>query len=263
MFTAAFAASSQHFRRQSLHQPAGNPEGTSVLVVGFPAGLFAANCYVVAPSAGEQCVVIDPGQDAVPALSEVLREHRLRPAAVLLTHGHIDHMWSAFPVCDAYGTAAYIHPLDRDRLADPVRTLSPDLVEALGLAGITFTEPDDVRELADGGVLDLAGLEVIADHTPGHTEGSVVFRTAGGSEGGADGEPLMFSGDLLFAGSIGRTDNAGGDPVAMQASLAWALGLPDETVVLPGHGRSTTIGTERVSNPHLRGIGAGPTAVRP
>ena len=220
-----------------------------MLVVGFPAGLFAANCYVVAPAPGERCVVIDPGQDAVPALSEVLREHRLRPAAVLLTHGHIDHMWSAYPVCDAHGVAAYIHGGDRDRLADPVRTLSPDLIEALGVAGVTFDEPDDVRELADGGVLDVAGLELIADHTPGHTEGSVVFRT-----GAADAEPLMFSGDLLFAGSIGRSDSIGGDPVAMQKSLVWALTLPDETVVLPGHGGSTTIGRERASNPHLRAI---------
>ncbi len=65
-----------------------------MLVVGFPTGLFAANCYVVAPSAGQQCVVIDPGQDAVPGLTEILREHRLQPAAVLVTHGHIDHMWS-------------------------------------------------------------------------------------------------------------------------------------------------------------------------
>jgi len=225
-----------------------------LLVVGFPAGLFAANCYVVAPSAGERCVVIDPGQDAVPALSEVLREHRLRPAAVLLTHGHIDHMWSAFPVCDAHGVAAYIHSRDRDRLADPVRTLSADLVAALGLAGVTFSEPDEVRELTDDTVLDVAGLEFVADHTPGHTEGSVVFRTA---DGGLDGEPLMFSGDLLFAGSIGRSDNIGGDPVAMQASLSWALTLPDHTVVLPGHGGSTTIGHERATNPHLRGLVGG------
>jgi hydroxyacylglutathione hydrolase len=222
-----------------------------LLVVGFPAGLFAANCYVVAPSAGERCVVIDPGQDAVPALSEVLREHRLRPAAVLLTHGHIDHMWSAFPVCDAHGVAAYIHARDRDRLADPVRTLSADLVAALGVAGVTFSEPDEVRELADDNVLELAGLEFVADHTPGHTEGSVVFRTA---DGGQDGEPLMFSGDLLFAGSIGRSDSIGGDPAAMEASLSWAMTLPDRTVVLPGHGGSTTIGHERATNPHLRGL---------
>jgi len=229
-----------------------------VLVVGFPTGLFAANCYVVAPSAGEQCVVIDPGQDAVAGLTEVLRQHRLQPAAVLVTHGHIDHLWSVLPVCGAHDVAAYIHASDRDRLADPVGTLSPDLVEALGVAGVTFGEPDDVRELTDGVLLDLAGLTLTADHTPGHTEGSVVFRTV---EGGPDGEGLMFSGDLLFAGSIGRTDNAGGDDVAMRASLARVLTLPDETVVLPGHGRSTTIGRERATNPHLRGL-AGVRQVR-
>ena len=100
-------------------------------------------------------------------------------------------------------------------------------------------------------VLDLAGLTLTADHTPGHTEGSVVFRAA---DGGPDGEPLMFSGDLLFAGSIGRTDNAGGDDAAMRASLARVLTFADETVVLPGHGRSTTIGRERATNPHLRGL---------
>jgi glyoxylase-like metal-dependent hydrolase (beta-lactamase superfamily II) len=160
-------------------------------------------------------------------------------------------MWSVLPVCGANDIAAYIHGSDRDRLADPVRTLSPDLVEALGVAGVTFGEPDDVRELTDGVVLDLAGLTMTADHTPGHTEGSVVFRAA---DGGPDGEPLMFAGDLLFAGSIGRTDNAGGDDVAMRASLARVLTFGDETVVLPGHGRSTTIGRERATNPHLRGL---------
>ena len=222
-----------------------------MLVVGFPAGLFAANCYVVAPEAGERCVVIDPGQDAVPGLTEVLREYQLRPAAVLVTHGHIDHMWSVLPVCGANDVAAYIHGSDRDRLADPVRTLSPDLVEALGVAGVTFSEPDDVRELTDGVLLDLAGLTLTADHTPGHTEGSVVFRVP---DGGPDREPLMFSGDLLFAGSIGRTDNAGGDDAAMQTSLVRVLTFPDETVVLPGHGQSTTIGRERATNPYLRNL---------
>ena len=222
-----------------------------MLVVGFPTGSFAANCFVLAPAAGERCVVVDPGQDAVPALAEVLHEHRLQPAAVLLTHGHIDHMWSVLPVCNAYDVAAYIHPRDRDRLADPIRTLSPDLVAALGLAGVTFTEPDEVRELTDGGLVDAGGLSLTVDHTPGHTEGSVVFRTA---DGGPDGAPLMCAGDLLFAGSIGRSDQIGGDPAAMQVSLAKILTLPDETVVLPGHGGSTTIGRERATNPHLRGL---------
>jgi hydroxyacylglutathione hydrolase len=222
-----------------------------VLVVGFPTGVFAANCYLVAPGPGERCVIIDPGQDVVPDLRAALQEHRLKPAAVLLTHGHIDHMWSVLPVCEAHDVPAYIHPADRDRLADPVRTLSLDLVDMLGLAGVTFAEPDEVRDLADGADLELAGTKLIVEHTPGHTEGSVVFRTL---DGGADGEPMMFTGDLLFAGSIGRSDNVGGDPDAMRLSLSNVLRLPDDTFVWPGHGPSTTIGRERETNPHLRGL---------
>ena len=109
-------------------------------------------------------------------------------------------------------------------------------------------QPDDVRVLTDGTVLRLAGLELTVDHAPGHTPGSVALRS---------GQDVMFSGDLLFAGSIGRSDTIGGDPVAMQASLSWALTLPDHTVVLPGHGGSTTIGHERATNPHLRGLVGG------
>ena len=222
-----------------------------MLVVGFPTGVFAANCYLVAPGPGERCVIIDPGQDVGPDLRAALHEHRLQPAAVLLTHGHIDHMWSVLPVCEAHDVPAYIHPADRDRLADPVRTLSPDLVGMLGLAGVTFAEPDEVRDLADGADLELAGTKLIVEHTPGHTEGSVVFRTL---DGGADGEPMMFTGDLLFAGSIGRSDNVGGDPNAMRMSLSNVLRLPDDTFIWPGHGPSTTIGRERATNQHLRDV---------
>jgi hydroxyacylglutathione hydrolase len=227
-------------------------ERTIVLVVGFPAGSFATNCYLVAPAAGDQCVIVDPGQDAVAGIAERLREYRLRPAAVLLTHGHLDHMWSVVPVCGAHDVPAYIHPADRGRLVDPTATMPPDWVEALGLAGVTFTEPDEVRELSDGEALSIAGLDLLVAHAPGHTAGSVVFGSAGGGPGG---EPLMFAGDLLFAGSVGRTDLAGGDPVAMQGSLSRVcLSSPDETVVLPGHGPQTTIGRERATNPYLRGL---------
>ena len=222
-----------------------------MLVVGFPTGLFAANCYIVAPSAGEQCVIIDPGQDVVVPLGEVLREHRLKPAAVLVTHGHIDHMWSVVPVCGEHEIAAYVHPADRDRLGDPTRTLSADLVAALGVAGVTFGEPADVRELSDGGALDVAGLALTATHAPGHTAGSVVFRS---DAGGPDGEPMAFTGDVLFAGSIGRSDQIGGDSDAMQLSLSRLLAWPDETLVFPGHGGSTSIGRERRSNPFLRDL---------
>ena len=93
-----------------------------MLVAGFPAGAFAANCYIVAPEAGAECVIVDPGQDAESGIDEILAEHRLRPAAVLLTHGHLDHIWSVAPVCGAKGIPAYIHPDDRVLLTDPAAT---------------------------------------------------------------------------------------------------------------------------------------------
>jgi hydroxyacylglutathione hydrolase len=222
-------------------------EGTVVLVAGFPAGSFATNCYVVAPAAGEECVIIDPGQDAEAGIDEVLREHRLKPVAVILTHGHIDHIWSVAPVCGARDVPAYIHPDDRGLLTDPARGLSLNVGQQL-FGGITFSEPDDVRELTDGATLKLAGLELTVDHAPGHTPGSVTFRTPAAEEI----PDILFSGDLLFAGSIGRSDLPGGDYPTILRSLAnVCLPLPDETVVLPGHGAQTTIGRERATNPYL------------
>ena len=218
-----------------------------MLVTGFPAGAFAANCYIVAPAPGEECVIIDPGQDAQPGIEEVLAEHRLRPAAVLLTHGHIDHVWSVGPVCGAKGIPAWIHPADRGLLADPASGLALNVGQEL-FGGVTFTEPDDVRELTDGAALELAAMELTVGHVPGHTPGSVTFR------GGADDLDALFSGDLLFAGSIGRTDLPGGDHATMLKSLARTLTLPDETVVLPGHGPQTTVGAERRTNPFLTGL---------
>jgi len=219
-----------------------------VLVAGFPAGSFAANCYLVAAEPGAECLIIDPGEDAAPGIDELAARHRLKPVAVLLTHGHIDHMWSVAPVCGARDIPAYIHPGDRALLTDPARGLPLGPGQQL-FGGLRFTEPDEVRELADGAVLSLAGLEITVDHAPGHTPGSVAFRS---------GTTVMFSGDLLFAGSIGRTDLPGGDPAAMMDSLARVcLPLPDETQVLPGHGPATTIGAERASNQFLAGLPPG------
>jgi hydroxyacylglutathione hydrolase len=233
-----------------------------VLVAGFPAGAFAANCYIVATAPGEQCVIIDPGQDAEPGIEEIVAEHRLRPAAVLLTHGHIDHVWSVAPVCDARDIPAYIHPADRALLSDPAKGFSLGIGQEL-FGGLKFTEPDDVKELTDGMTLSLVGLEIVVNHAPGHTEGSVTFRlpldAAAGEPITAQGKSktdrsgdVLFSGDLLFAGSIGRTDLPGGDYPTIQRSLARVcLTLPDETLVLSGHGPQTTIGAERHTNPFL------------
>lgn len=220
-----------------------------MFVKGFPAGSFAANCYLVAPAPGEECVIIDPGEDAAAGVDELAREFRLKPVAVLLTHGHIDHVWSVAPVCGARDVPAYIHPSDRELLTDPARGFSLGPGQEL-FGGLTLAEPDDVRVLEDGDVLRLAGLDVTVDHAPGHTPGSVTFRLPG--DGAAAAEPVMFSGDLLFAGSIGRTDLPGGDYQTIMRSLARVcLPLPDATVVLPGHGPQTTIGAERAANPFL------------
>lgn len=219
-----------------------------MFVVGFPAAAFGTNCLVVAPAPGEECVIVDPGIGIDADLDAVLRQHRLRPVAVLLTHGHIDHTFSVTPVCGARGITAYIHPQDRELLADPAKGFGIGAMEMFG-GGLTWTEPDDVAELTDGRGLDLAGLSITVDHAPGHTRGSVMFRLPGDT---ASDPATLLSGDVLFAGSIGRTDLPGGDYPTMLRSLATkVLPLADDTVVLPGHGPSTTIGRERATNPYL------------
>jgi hydroxyacylglutathione hydrolase len=219
-----------------------------VLVSGFPAGPPGTNCFVVAPAPGERCLVIDPGIGATDPLLEVLDRHRLRPAAVLLTHGHIDHTFSVVPVCEANDVPAWIHPDDRGQLTDPLRWLGvPPGTPLMGMPSLPAAEPADLRELADGDTLELAGLRLGVRHTPGHTLGSVVFTLDTADE------PLLFAGDLLFAGSIGRTDLPGGSYPAMLESLARVvLPLDDATVVHPGHGPDTTIGRERATNPYLQ-----------
>ena len=232
-----------------------------MLVAGFPAGSFAANCYIVATAPGEQCVIIDPGQEAERGIEEILAEHRLSAAAVLLTHGHIDHVWSVAPVCGARGIPAYIHPADRALLSDPGRGFPLGIGREL-FGGLEFTEPDDVKELADGMTVSLVGLQIVVNHAPGHTEGSVTFRlpleeqiTAGAKSKIDSSEDVLFSGDLLFAGSIGRTDLPGGDyPTILRSLARVCLTLPDETLVLSGHGPQTTIGAERRTNPFLSGL---------
>jgi hydroxyacylglutathione hydrolase len=208
---------------------------------------------VLAHEAGGPCVVVDPGEGAEQPLAELLRRHRLDPVAVLLTHGHFDHIFAVTPVCDGNDIAAWIHPEDRVLLTDPLRALSAEARQFFG-GRVALREPREVRLLADRASVELAGLTLTVDHTPGHTRGSVTFRSVPGER---SGPALLVSGDTLFAGSIGRTDLPGGDHEQMLASLRdKILVLDDETVVLPGHGPQTTIGRERASNPFLHGLSA-------
>jgi hydroxyacylglutathione hydrolase len=223
-----------------------------VLIAGFPAGPWGTNCYVAATGPGSECVVIDPGKDAADGVAEVVREHRLKPVAVLVTHGHVDHMWCVAPVAGTYDATAWIHPSDRHLLTDPMAGMSRETTQMLLGGAYEWAEPDDVRELSDSQVLELAGLRFVVDHTPGHTQGSVAFRSPYDQQ---DVSEVMFAGDLLFAGSIGRTDLPGGDHPTMLRSLATkVLPLPDDVVVLPGHGEQTSIGRERATNPFLQDL---------
>ena len=220
-----------------------------MLIAGFPAGPWGTNCYVVATGPGAECVVVDPGKDASPGVEQVVREHGLKPVAVLVTHGHVDHMWCVAPVAGAYDATAYIHPADRHLLADPMAGMSPDTAAMMLGGKYQFAEPDRVEELTDLTTVELAGISFTVDHTPGHTRGSVTFRTPYGEQNVSQ---LMFSGDLLFAGSIGRTDLPGGDhPTMLRTLRDKVLTLRDDVVVLPGHGEQTSIGRERATNPFL------------
>jgi hydroxyacylglutathione hydrolase len=219
-----------------------------VLIAGFPAGPWGTNCYVVATAAGAECVVVDPGKDATPGVEQVVREHGLKPVAVLATHGHVDHMWCVAPVAGTYDATAYIHPADRHLLGDPMAGMSADTAAMMLGGKYEFAEPDRVEELTDLATVELAGISFTVDHTPGHTPGSITFRTP--YEG--DVSEVLFAGDLLFAGSIGRTDLPGGDHGQMLRSLREkVLTLRDDVVVLPGHGEQTSIGRERTTNPFL------------
>ena len=234
-----------------------------MLIAGFPAGSFGTNCYVVADAPGEPCLIVDPGQDAIDGVMDIVRENGLAPAAVLLTHGHIDHIWCVAPVSDSFGIPAYIHADDRYRLEDPAGNsmfASREKLLSMTKGALELTEPDDVRLFDASMPLDIAGIQLSVRHAPGHTEGSVVFERAASG----DMPPIMWSGDVLFAGSIGRTDLPGGDSEAMRTSLRTVIWpSPDETVVLPGHGEHTTIAVERVSNPYLREFSGGSAPAMP
>ena len=237
-----------------------------MFIVGFPAGSFQANCYLLGAVGSGEAVIVDPGEGAAPRVLGLLEEHRLRPVAVLLTHGHLDHIAAAAEVCRATDIPAYLHAADEHLLDDPLSGLSPQLAAALAGLDLTDLRPPSVLDLsvlepsvpgrAGADVsktsrLELAGLAIHLHATPGHTGGSVTFRVPG-----TDERPeVLLTGDTLFAGSVGRTDLPGGSTQQLLESIGRELlARPDEAVVLPGHGPTTTIGAERTGNPFLVGL---------
>lgn len=221
-----------------------------MFLASFASGAWQANCYLVAAAEKAECVIVDPGQDAAPLVAQLVGEHGLRPAAVLATHGHFDHVADAAAVADEYGVPVYIHSADQHLLSDPGAGLDPGGAAMVRrLVGASMAEPAQLRLYDDA--LQVAGLDFVIHHAPGHTAGSVLLALATTQHPGV--EQIVFSGDVVFAGSVGRTDLPGGDQPTMLRSLREVvLKLPDRTALLPGHGPQTSMAVERVQNPYLQ-----------
>jgi hydroxyacylglutathione hydrolase len=203
----------------------------------FPVGLLQCNCTIAGDEETREAMVIDPG-DNVPEILLRLARHKLTVTQIVITHGHIDHVGGALRLKQATGAPILLNQLDLPLLG------MMDMQAALvGTAAPEVAPPDASAE--DGLTIGVAHHPAVVLHTPGHSEGSICLYLAQ--------DNLLLAGDTLFAGSIGRTDLPGGsDRKILRSIRDRLLPLPDGTRVIPGHGRETTIGAERDSNPFLQ-----------
>jgi len=202
-------------------------------------GSFETNCYIIRKSEAEKdCLIVDTGLEAG-ELVDFLARHRLNPVAVVLTHGHVDHVTGVALLRESFPEIkVYIHKLDAEMLTGTKDNLST-------LARETFsTEPADVF-IEEGNKIEQANIALEVLHTPGHTPGGISLYSKQDS--------LVFVGDTLFAGSVGRTDFPSASFTQLVRSIKEKLfTLPDETLCLPGHGPTTTIAQEKTHNPFLQ-----------
>lgn len=201
----------------------------------YMVGAFATNCYFIINTKTREMLIVDPGAEA-PMLEDEIRKDQLKPTAVLLTHGHLDHASKAEKLADTFGIKIYAHESEKETLESPRMNLTS-----------SFTAPGSFRAdifVKDGEHLSLAGFAIEVLFTPGHTPGGCCyyFKDQG----------ILFSGDTLFSQSVGRTDFPGGSSSLLIRSVREKLmGLSEDTVVYPGHMNQTSIGTEKAYNPFL------------
>jgi hydroxyacylglutathione hydrolase len=201
-------------------------------------GEFETNCFVARSSAtAADCLIIDTGLDAQPLL-KFLEHSKLTPVAIILTHGHIDHIAGIEALRKKFpAITVYIHKLDAQMLGDAEANLSI-------LTGASFTAGKADHLIDQGDTIDKAGIQLRVIHTPGHTPGGISLY--------CEKDNIIFVGDTLFAGSVGRTDFPNGNTKQLIEGIKnKLLTLPEETIVYPGHGPETTIGQEKADNPFL------------
>ena len=210
-----------------------------MIIETFPVGLLQCNCTIIGSEQTRDAIIIDPGDD-VPRILSRLAHHKLTPKYIVATHGHIDHVGGFKEIKEATGAPVYLH--ESDLFLYNALAMQAQL---LGVAPPSSTEVD--ARLNDGDEIGAGEIKLRVHHTPGHTPGSICFHSAGD-------DARLYAGDTLFMGSIGRTDLWGGSFEEIMDSLRnKVITLPDETVVIPGHGRATTIGREKRFNPFLQG----------
>jgi glyoxylase-like metal-dependent hydrolase (beta-lactamase superfamily II) len=206
-----------------------------MIVTQITVGAFQENCYLVEDEKTNAVAIVDPGSEPE-RIVDAIEQSGGRVEAIWVTHAHVDHIGAIAPLKRKYDVPVWLHPLD-----EPLYRVGGRQAQ---LYGIPYEEPPAPdRRFAEGEKIKLGALELDVIHVPGHAPGHVVIY--------GHGNALV--GDCLFAGSIGRTDLPFSNPSQLEASLKRIAALPPETVVHPGHGDSTTIGEERLSNPFLNG----------
>jgi glyoxylase-like metal-dependent hydrolase (beta-lactamase superfamily II) len=205
----------------------------------IPVGPLQCNCSILGDEATREAIVVDPGDD-IPHILALLAKHNLTVKQILITHAHIDHIAGAHRLKQITGALVLFNQNDLAQIK-----IMDEQAAWLGIPTPTVKDPDDT--LDDGKLITFGTLTGSILHTPGHTEGSVCLYLPG--------QTLLLAGDTLFAGSVGRTDLPGGNTRKLLTSIHdRLLTLPDETIVIPGHGASTTIGSERLENPFLQNL---------
>lgn len=242
-------------------------------VLGFPLGRWQTNCYVLGDRSAGTAVVVDPGEGGTEVVPDVLAREGVTCAAILLTHGHLDHLWSAPELARKLDVPVFLHPDDRWLWNNPAvgfGSVPPGALEWL-FGGPWNAPTDRLEDLEDGQRLSYHAIELEARHTPGHTPGHITFLVGGldaaelllasdlqASDVASDRQQALLSGDLLFRDSVGRTDLPRGSTDDLLESISRSvLPLEDDLLVLPGHMQVTTLGRERAHNPFLTRLEAG------